>query len=249
MPSRSKRAGAVVVALALLIGGCRGQGTAPPSPSPSLLPPAPAAPPNTIRNFVTPLYPEGVPYDEARSFGVGAVKELLSLIDEPSMVDSRSNVVVTIGMIGGATAEAALRKVVEQGTGKQSQAQYLLRLDAEMSLGYAANVATTPDTLNYLIAGLQSGVWDSRVLWERPEGGNPFLRLRERTIMALGLSGKPEAKTAMQNLVPGGGRGGRGGRGASPPLTSSEEAIVNEAIRANDYIATHSLSQYFKDYR
>ena len=113
-----------------------------------------------------------------------------------------------------------------------------------MALGYAANVANNLVTLDYLLASLQSGVWDSRVTWQPPNGGSPFPRLRERSIMALGLSGKPQAGNALEQLlkVEGGGRGGTA-------LTPSDQAVVQEALQANQYLRTHSLTQYFLEYK
>jgi hypothetical protein len=237
-----------VVAAVVTIGGCGSQKSSAPPPQSAVTPRpvAPPAPPQTIRNFVTPPYAEGIPYDDARAFGTAAVQDLISLLHEPSMADSRSNIVVTLGMIGGDPAEAELRSVIERGTGKQSQADFSVRLDAQLSLGYAANVATNTNTLTYLIAGLQSGVWDSRVSWQTPEGGVPFPRMRERTIIALGLSGKPQAKVALDDLLSSGRGGGRGGGQA---LTPSEQAVITEAIKVNQYLANHSLSQYFREYR
>jgi len=239
----------VALVLAVIFGGCdssNARKTVPSGPPAAAAVPTPARVPaqQTVQGFVKAIYAEGVPYQQARAFGPAAVNELLTLLNDPSMADARSNIVVTLGMIGGDKAEDELRQLVARGTGKLTQPEFTLRLNAQMALGYAANVAKTIVTLDYLIASLQSGVWDSRVSWQPPNGGSPFPRLRERSIMALGLSGKPQAGNALEQLLKGEG-GGRGGA----PLTRSDQEVVKEALLANQYLRTHSLAQYFVEYR
>ena len=190
-----------------------------------------------VRQFVTASYIHGVPYDEARALGPQAVGILIPLLDDPAMSASRSNIVVTLGILGSDQAEQRIRAFVEDGSGNLSTDDVSARLDGLTALGYAANVAATDATATYLADGLKTDVWVARARWRLPSGDDPVRRLRERTIAALGLSGKPDALRALQNV-----------QASSPGLTPSEQALVTEAITANQYIAANGLSQYYRTF-
>src|SRR4030095_14469903 len=188
-----------------------------PGPPPPPVAPTPAAQPATLRELVEPLYFRGVPYDQARSLGarMGSAAELKSLFNDPTMTDARSNIVVTLGMIGGQEAEDFLKGLVSSGTGKLLDADVSLRLDAQMALGYAANIAPGTDTLVYLIDSLDPSVWDKRLTWQLPSGQTPVPRLQQRSVIALGLSGKDRARVVLQSFLSAPRAGRRGGGGSS----------------------------------
>lgn len=224
------------IAAGLLATGCGSGGGPRPAPSAD----------QAVRDFVVPTYAHGVPYDDARALGPQAVKILLQLLDEPGMVMNRSNIVVSLGMLGSDPAEQRLIGFIAAGSGPLTADDVSLRLDALTALGYAANVASTATTLDYLIGGLVPDEWASRVKWQLPTKGSPAARLRQQTVAALGLSGKQAALRALQNLEASGGRGGRGG--GSPVTTPSEQAQIVEAIKANQFIAANGLSQYYRTF-
>jgi hypothetical protein len=201
--------------------------------------------PQRVRDFVSASYFHGVPYDAARALGPQAVPILIQLIDDPAMAASRATTVVTLGILGSDQAERRIRAFVETGTGTLSADEVGVRLDGLTALGYSANVATTNDTINYLVDGLNTDRWSDRAKWLLPSGATPSTRLRERTIAALGLSGKPDALRALQALLSAAAAVGRGG---SARLTPSEQALANEAIRANQFIAANGLSQYYRTF-
>ena len=226
------------------------------APPPSGSPPASATLEQRVADFIEGTYVHGVPYDEARTLGAAAVPILVGLIKtQPA---DRSNILTVLGMLGGSDAELALKDFVRSGSGNLADEEVELRLDALTALGYAANVATTDATLNYLIGGLQPATWPDLPTWRLPSGGDPSAQLRQRSIAALGLSGKTEALSALQVLLNpppggaggGGGGGGRGGgRGGGPPLTPSEISLLRSAIETNQFIASHApngLSEYYK---
>jgi hypothetical protein len=213
-----------------------------------------------VAAFVAPTYVHGVPYDEARSLGAAAIPVLIQQLDAPAMAPNRSNILTTLGMIGSDAAADRLRLFLETGSGALPSEEAVLRFDALTAMGYAANVAAGSTTLAYLIGGLELPAWSARVKWTLAFGADPSVRLRQRSVAALGLSGKPEALTALQNLQKASGRaggggagprgGGRGrGGGGGPDLTPSEQAQLDGAIRSNQFVAANGLSAYYRTFR
>jgi hypothetical protein len=240
---------AVLFGVSVLVAGCGSSG----GPRP------PASPDQAVADFVKPTYPHGVPYDEARQLGAQSVSMLKRLLDDQSMVEDRGNILTVIGMLGSDAAESTLIDYVQAGSGPLKAEEVSLRLDALTALGYAANVATSATTLEYLIGGLDTANWPKRVAWRLASGGDPSARLRQRSMAALGLSGKPEALTALQTLRAqaagpvgrrGGGGGGGGRGGAQPPiLTPSEQALLDNAIETNQFVSANGLSVYYRRFR
>lgn len=209
----------------------------------------------TVRTFVSATYPHGVPYDSARALGTPAEPILLRLLDEPAMAAHRSNIVITLGMLGSPAAAQRIVQIIEDGTGVLSPDDASVRMDAVMALGYAAYAAgpgaAPSPPLTYLLDGLDASVWPVRVAWRLSNDDGRAEQLRMRSIAALGLSGHPSALTALQQLLPvgggrGGGGGGRGGGGRGAPLPPSDDAAINESIRANEFIAANGMSRYYE---
>ena len=235
-----RRATAIALGLtSILLSGCGQAG--PPAPPPAA-PPAPTAttPEQVIRNFVTPLYAEGIPYDKARALGAQAEPVLIQLLDRQDMSASRGNIVVTLGILGSANAAQHIITFLEAGSGALAPDEARARTDAVIALGYAANGAAGATALNYLLSGADPAYWTPpRIRWTLPGGASPASRLRMRAISALGLSGRPDAHQLLLQLQK---TGGGGGRGSKP---SSEQSLIAEAIEANEYIAKNGLSQYY----
>jgi HEAT repeat protein len=227
-----RRSAAVVVlgVVSLLVPGCR-----------SVEPPQKSLD-ERVHDFVIPTYAEGVPYEKARALGPQAEPILLNLLDRQDLTASRSNIVVTLGILGSPAAVQRIITVLETGVGALAPDEVQTRMDAVVALGYAANVATDATALNYLLSGADVAYWGPpRIKWMLPDGGSAASRLRTRAISALGLSGKSAALQMLQKLqTTGGGRGGQ---------TASEQALIAESIETNQYIAKNGLSQYYQTRR
>lgn len=208
----------------------------------------PAAPPSSgspVDDFVQVLYPHGVPYAEARALGSAAEPRLRQLLDLPAMAPHRSNIVITLGMLGSGASVDRLIQLIETGNGILSAEEVSLRMDAVMALGYAAyaDPNRTTKALAYLLEGADLARWPPRVHWKLDRGGDAGPRLRDRAIGGLGLSAQPEALRKLQAMQTGGGGGG--GRGGPPP-TPAEQARLAEAIKANQYIAANGMNKYYE---
>jgi hypothetical protein len=203
-----------------------------------------AVPPDPVRDFVQPTYAHGVPYDRARALGPSAEPILMQMLDEQAMAPHRNNIIVTLGILGSPTAAQRAIATIEAGTGPLPSDEVSLRMDAVMALGYAAYDGASPAPLAYVIGGLDAAAWAPRVKWQLTSGADPADQLRARSIAAAGLSGKPAALLALQNLLAvvkgGGGRGGGGGSSAG------EQALITEAIAANQFIAANGMSKYYQ---
>ncbi len=226
MPRRST-AFVVLGLVAFLVTGCSRSGS----------------PPKTfdeeVRDFVTPIYAEGVSYEMARALGPRAEPILLQLLDRPDMRASRSNIVVTLGILGSPAAVQRIITVLEADAGALAADEVQTRMDAVVALGYAANVAADATAINYLLAGADLAYWTPpRIKWTLPGGGVPAGRLRARAISALGLSGKDNAHQRLLQLQKSGGGGG-----GQP---SREQELIAESIRTNEYVAQNGLTKYYE---
>jgi hypothetical protein len=70
-------------------------------------------PPIDVRQFVRRLYPEGIPYAQARALQPEAVPELLRLLADRREELYWTNIVTTLGMIGSAEAIEPLIRFLE----------------------------------------------------------------------------------------------------------------------------------------
>ena len=225
------RRSTAVVVLALdgvLVGSCRSA----------------AQPPTleeAVRKLVSATYADGFPYDEARKLGPQAESILLQLVDRQDMKPFRSNIVVTLGILGSAQAAKRIITIIETGTGDLPPDEVQTRMDAVVALGYAANVGADATAINYLLAGADVAHWTPpRITWTLPGGGSPAVRLRTRAISALGLSGNADAHQKLLQLQKSGGGGGRGG------APSREQELIAESITTNEYVAQNGLIKYYE---
>ena len=54
----------------------------------------------SVEEFVHQIYFEGLPYDKASQYGPDAVPKLLAMLKDPNEKPYRSNIIVTLGVIG-----------------------------------------------------------------------------------------------------------------------------------------------------
>ncbi|HKZ81406.1 MAG TPA: hypothetical protein VJ124_24265 [Pyrinomonadaceae bacterium] len=214
------------------------------------LPSVPQAPEDSeqrtdVREFVHRLYIHGVLYQNAIQYGTEEVDILINMLQDPAEEPYWSNIVITLGMIGDEKAiEPLLQFINKDAHGELSPSHYKAITGAIGSLGYLLNKSGNQKALTYLQESLDPNVWTERV----PSWTSPFhLNVEERNIqlsimaiIGLGLSGHPEAEKSLRSL--------------QEPATTLESQefqrktseVVNEALRALEFIAKEGLSQYYE---
>lgn len=196
-----------------------------------------------ILGFASATFPHGVPYDRAKQIVRQPQAEgvLLSVVDHPPAGANRATLVVMLGILGTPGATQRVIDTTQAGTGVLAPEEATLRMDAVTALGYAAYVNSDTALLDYLIDGLSATGWPTKVNWKLPDGSSPAPRLRSRAIAALGLSARPQALQVLVNLQTvmfGGGTPVR-----------SDQALIAEAIRTNQYIAANQPDGMIKYYQ
>jgi hypothetical protein len=202
-----------------------------------------------IRTFVRQVYIEGVPFQEVERFNAAtAVPVLLEMLADAKEEEHWPNVVVTLGMLGDVRAVDPLIQFVEkEARGTLSQAHYIAKTSAVMSLGYIVNKGKSDKALAYLTAGLDPDVWTQRgIKWSSPYHPNQADLRRQlitMSILGLGLSGTPKAVEVLRSY----------GRTAATPQAKRMRAelpnvddILQEALKANERIARSGLAEYYQ---
>ncbi len=100
--------------------------------------PKPAKPQNmSFSAFVETAWPEGVPYNLAKSFSDRLVDELVSILKDRTKDHSWSNIVAVLGTKGSPDATSALLNFLRERRGELSESEYLAVSSVPMSLGWS----------------------------------------------------------------------------------------------------------------
>jgi hypothetical protein len=170
------------------------------------------APPDrpALDEFVSRTYFHGMPLEEAAAFGPAAVSQLVAILRDPRREAHWSNAAVMLNMIGDpAGVDAVLAFIRDPGAGELSPQRAWARGNAVQSLGYAASRGHRP-ALHYLVEGLDPGAWARRGLRgavgpkpveQGEEAEGPDDLLSERAAAGLALSGRPEARAAIEERL------------------------------------------------
>ncbi len=196
-----------------------------------------------VREFVRQLYPEGVPYEQAIRLRRGAVKILLEMLRDPREAPYWTNVVTTLGMIGSPEAVDPLISFLEGGGPASALplAEFRARLAVTPALGYILAKRMNGRALKYLSDGLDPAVWSQRVSWRAPTEVMAVTRdiqLTEMTIWGLALSGRAQARAALNNFKATLAR-------ESAKYGTDTEQVLSEALEAHTIIARAGLSRYY----
>lgn len=195
-----------------------------------------------VKEFVRQTFIHGVPYEEASQYSSVVVPVLLAMLQDPREDAHGPNIVATLGIIGDERAVQPLISFLEKEVeGPLSYSRYAAKTSVLMSLGYLINKSGNQQALNYLQGSLNPETWGGRRLnWRSPF--HPTTAARDQqliavAIMGLALSGHPSARESLLEF--------RRGLGAKPEF----EALVAEAIRANEQIAREGLAAYYRKNR
>lgn len=183
----------------------------------------------SIETVIRRHYPGGLPYAQIRRYGPAAVPCLRALLDNEADKQYWPNAVGAIGIIGGPGAAGALIAYIDASRGRTLEPDvYRAALTAVAALGYVANGGDAR-AMGYIAdAARRSGE-------ASPDTGD--LRLAPsaigvQAILALGLSGRPEARTVLEDMQ------------RSGDAAMRERAA--ESLRTLEHVAKVGLAAYFK---
>ena len=175
------------------------------------------------------VYYEGVPYAVARALGDADAAQLTRMLRDPAEREWWPNVVVMLGIAGRPGAFEALVAVAEAGSsGELDRPAYKLQMSIPIAMGHLAR--SDPRALAWLEERAREGGGDPGWSCRSMRGERLAEQLRGLAVMGLGLSGRPEARSALEAIA-GEGRAARGVAGS--PLAEQ----VEEALRLHARIA------------
>jgi hypothetical protein len=155
-----------------------------------------------IRSFVTRIYPHGIPYLEAKSYGHEAVPELVKMLNDSEMEYYHANIILTLGMIGDTVSINHLKEFLASQEDEISPSSFTAVLALFQALGYLAQNGsdeavkilsnwTRQDYWKYAKLNFSYKHYNDGIL------GEVFGRL---AIQGLGMSGRSEARQILESL-------------------------------------------------
>ena len=181
----------------------------------------PAAPPEPaeVIPFVKELYFHGVPYDLARQFGPEAVPLLVDLLADPANEVYATNAVVTLGFIGHPTARPALLAYLTQPQGEVTPAKFKALRSVPYALAQLAHQGDVA-SLTFLLDASDPAYWSSQALPWTYQGQTQEAQLYHQTLLALGVSGLPQAQARLAEI------GAQGGLSVQTADDTLQQALV-----------------------
>jgi HEAT repeat protein len=206
---------------------------------------APAAQaPKSVEEFVQEIYFEGVPYEQASQYGKEDVPKLLAMLKDPDKKPYRSNIVVTLGIIGDERAVEPMLEVLE-GAGDQLKPEdFATKSSVLMSLGYLINKSQNEKALAYLKSHTTPAGWEGSNITtiEGLEAGTDerSQQLSTLAVIGLALSGHPEAKNTLRSL-------GENLKAMGPTTFARQmSSVVEEAKKTHETVAKEGLAAYYQ---
>lgn len=162
-------------------------------------PVAPPAP-EEIVDFVKALHIHGISYEQARQFGPDAVPILLGLLADPENAPYKTNIVVTLGFIGDASVRQPLIDYLTQTEGEVSLSEFKGLSAVPFALAQLAHQGDEA-SLNFLIASSDQAYWNNQTLPWTYNGQSYYLDLYQNSLLALGVSGQPQAQARLSEIT------------------------------------------------
>lgn len=160
--------------------------------------------PTTIEDFVSQIYPEGIPYDEAAKFQASDTAKVLPWLKDDTKSATWSNIVTVAGIVAGPDAEAALNELIlRPHAGKLPIEQYDGRVAAIMSLGYIVKSNGSPSARQFLEVHVNPSSWTT-TQWMAPYHTSTTERdndLAAATVLGLSRVGDPAAVAFLKAQV------------------------------------------------
>lgn len=221
-----------------------------------------------VIEFVHEIFIEGVPYDQGSRYTTDDIRPLVELLDKSDEQRPWLNAIAVLGMIGDRQAWMPIKHAFERDSGELSRQNYAAKLAVPLALGYLLSKGHDqhdPEILEYLDTGLKNpSEWSKRVSWRESHDQSDEARnahLTTLTILGMGISGRPEALTALQTLYDQLEMHAAEARQAS--LTKQDEAtksnhnggpfepgiltVLRAAIQTNQRVQTDGLVKYYRE--
>ena len=192
-----------------------------------------------IQEFVRKVYPQGVPYNEARLYSSSEVDTIEPWLSDINHDDHWSNVATVIGIVASSDSYQILNGFVfSSGTGQLPIEQWDGRFSAIISMGYVVANNGDQDAFNFLQARAVPAAW-SDVSWQAPfHSSMAETRNDLATAASLGLALSGErGRIAIEQLK----------SGAFNQLSDDDERILllNSLIEEANKIERNGLSSYY----
>jgi HEAT repeat protein len=174
----------------------------------------------------------GIDYSLAHALGPEAVPYLLELLADPGEREFWVNIIVTLGFIEDPAALPALVTFLEGAAGEVDIYTFRALLSVKYAIGCIAGAGDSP-ALQYLL-GWADDPDSPPVAWSYQNKNGREL-LYERSLMALAVSGRPEAKARLTQLKQS-LQARINQSGASAPRDQAREQVLDTAFGLMDRI-------------
>src|SRR5262249_6359508 len=148
-----------------------------------------------LRTFVTSTYAHGLPYIDAHAYGPEAVASLVAMLNDRSLEPHWAKIVAMLGFIADASAVQTLMDVMERQMGPIALDAFRAILSVLPAIGQIA-YRGDPTAMQIVTAFADPGAYRSYGIdfaYSRYHDEAIGEVLQRADIMALGVSGRPEA--------------------------------------------------------
>lgn len=194
-----------------------------------------------ITTFVQQLFPHGVPKAQASKYNSADTTTLLAMLKDPRQQAFHSNILETLGYIGGETTVLPIVAYIQAGQGVISAEQFRAKNSGLLALGYLLNRNPNSSALGYLSDSLDRLTWKNRNIgWTTaffPNLISRDLQLVRQAAVGMTLSGNPQAAAALKRkLSP--------QVSDNPDLQPATSSMLEAMLQANQLINQHGLNNY-----
>jgi len=189
-------------------------------------------------NFVSRTYIHGVPYDEARKLGPGAVPTLKLLLGDIALKPYWRNIILTIGFIGGPESYGILRSFTwDRFKGELDDETFSALIEVPDAMGCIAAVRESPEALTYLEKGTSRETW-ARLPWAVKKYPPEYVaeRLSNLSISGLSWTGSPQAERVLIKL-------------SGKPRDERQRRALQVSLNRTREIARIGLADYVKTWK
>lgn len=188
-----------------------------------------------LRTFVTSTYAHGLPYVDAHAYGSDAVPSLVAMLADRSIESHWAKIVVTLGFIEDPSAVQPLMDFMKAQKGEISSDVFRAILSVLPAIGQIA-YRGDPTALQIVTAFVDPGAYRSYgidFVYSRYHDDAIGEVLQRADIMALGVSGRPEALDLLKQMQ------------GDPNLRQAWKSEVDRAIDVNVQMSTLGPEKVF----